>query len=115
MASTGYPQDMVLYVEGPVEKTIPALMPERIALLRLDTDWYASTWHELVHLFPRVSPSGVLIIDDYGCWRGCRKAVDEYFAEAPPLLNRIDRTGIVTVVSLGGWSPHLWIKSDQLG
>ena len=57
--------------------------------------WYASTKHELVHLFPRLSKAGVLIIDDYGHWKGSRQACDEYFAEhrVPILLNRIDYTG----------------------
>ena len=55
---------------GTVEDTIPATAPERIALLRLDTDWYESTRHELEHLYPRLSPGGVLIIDDYGHWAG---------------------------------------------
>lgn len=62
-------------------------------MLRLDTDFYESTLHELKHLYPRLTPGGVLIIDDYGSFYGARKAVDEYFAErdAPPLLARIDR------------------------
>ena len=79
MASTGYPPDRVRYVKGPVERTIPDRLPGGpIALLRLDTDWYESTRHELLHLFPLLSPGGVLIIDDYGHWSGARKAVDEY-------------------------------------
>jgi hypothetical protein len=75
--------------------TVPARAPERIAFLRLDTDWYESTKHELEHLFPRLVPGGVLIIDDYGHWQGARKAVDEYFAAQThkPLLHRIDQTG----------------------
>jgi O-methyltransferase len=68
-------------------------------VLRLDTDWYESTWHELSHLYPRLSPGGVLIVDDYGHWAGARAAVDRYFAESanPPLLNRIDYTGRIGV------------------
>lgn len=95
MASTGYPDDRVHYVAGAVEETLPQFAPAHIALLRLDTDWYESTRHELVHLFPRLSPGGVLIIDDYGHWRGARRAVDEYLAahRVPLLLNRIDYTG----------------------
>jgi hypothetical protein len=78
-----------------VEETIPQHAPEQISVLRLDTDWYSSTKHELMHLFPRLSKNGVLIIDDYGHWAGARKAVDEYFADQTiqPLLNRIDQTG----------------------
>jgi hypothetical protein len=95
LARTGYPADLIRYVVGPVEQTLPAQAPERIALLRLDTDWYDSTRHELVHLFPRLVSGGVILIDDYGHWRGCRQAVDEYFAHhrAPILLSRLDYTG----------------------
>jgi hypothetical protein len=81
MKSTGYPSDKICYVIGKVEETLPAKAPDRIALLRLDTDWYESTRHELVHLFPRLSLGGVLIIDDYGSWEGCRLASDEYFSQ----------------------------------
>jgi O-methyltransferase len=99
MASTGYPEDQVTYVAGPVEDTIPGVVPESIALLRLDTDWHASTRHELHHLFPRLVKGGVLIIDDYGHWQGARRAVDDYFAasEVKVLLNRIDYTGRIGV------------------
>jgi hypothetical protein len=99
MATTSFPADRLHYVRGMVEETIPATAPERIALLRLDTDWYESTRHELEHLYPRLAPGGVLIIDDYGHWQGARKAVDEWLAaiDAPPLLVRVDYTGRVAV------------------
>ncbi len=73
--------------------------PPSLALLRLDTDWYESTRHELEHLYPRLAAGGVLIIDDYGHWDGARRAVDEYFERqaAPLLLNRIDYTGRIAV------------------
>jgi hypothetical protein len=88
----GYDPTKVEFVQGKVEETIPGRAPELIALLRLDTDWYESTRHELLHLFPRLVRGGVLIIDDYGHWRGVRRATDEYFAASgrPMLLNRID-------------------------
>lgn len=99
LASTRYPMDRVHLVAGRVEETIPAAAPESIALLRLDTDWYASTKHELVHLFPRLAVGGVLIIDDYGHWQGARQAVDEYFRETGhrAMLHRIDYTGRIAV------------------
>lgn len=99
LEATDYPANRLHLVEGQVEETIPGLAPERLALLRLDTDWYESTRHELAHLYPRLSKGGVLIIDDYGHWRGCKKAVDEYFSEhAPvPLLSRIDYSGRIGV------------------
>lgn len=97
--STGYPAGKLHFVPGMVEETIPKRAPEQIAILRLDTDWYSSTKHELVHLYPRLSRDGVLIIDDYGHWKGAKEAVDEYFAQKPPrpLLNRIDYSGRVSV------------------
>jgi O-methyltransferase len=99
LAGTGYPAASLHFVKGPVEDTLPTRAPACLALLRLDTDWYESTRHELVHLYPRLSQGGVLIIDDYGHWEGARRAVDEYFAaEAPPLLlNRIDYTARIAV------------------
>ena len=95
----GYPQERLHFVQGMVEDTIPRLAPERIALLRLDTDWYESTRHELVHLYPRLAAGGVLILDDYGHWQGSRRAVDEWIAQtgARILLNRVDYTGRVAV------------------
>ena len=99
LASTGYDPARLHYVEGRVEETLPASAPASIALLRLDTDWYASTKHELVHLFPRLEIRGVLIIDDYGHFQGARKAADEYFAErrVPILLCRIDYSARIAV------------------
>jgi len=93
--STGYNKDKIHFIKGKVEDTIPSDIPKDIALLRLDTDWYESTKHELTHLFPRLKKNGVLIIDDYGCWEGARKAVDEYIIDNNIciLLNRIDYTG----------------------
>ena len=93
--ATGYPRELIHFVVGPVEETIPGSAPADIAVIRLDTDWYESTRHELEHLYPRLSEGGVLVIDDYGHWEGARRAVDEYFgsAAAPLLLSRIDYTG----------------------
>jgi O-methyltransferase len=80
MATTGYPAERIHYHPGLVQDTIPRDAPERIALLRLDTDWYASTRHELDHLYDRLVPGGVLIIDDYDYWEGSRQATDEFLA-----------------------------------
>lgn len=99
MARTGYEKTRIHYVQGKVENTIPQQAPESIALLRLDTDWYESTRHELEHLYPRLSPGGILIIDDYGDWQGARKATDDYLASHAPdlFLSRIDYTGRIAV------------------
>lgn len=99
MRSVGYDERHIVYVQGKVEDTLPANAPEQISLLRLDTDWYESTRHELESLFPRLAVGGVLIIDDYGHWQGAQRAVDEYFARHHTriLLNRIDYTGRIAV------------------
>lgn len=91
MDETGYPADKIHYVRGMVEDTVPAQAPDQISILRLDTDWYESTRHELEHLYPRLASGGVLIIDDYGYWLGARKATEEFLAEtgARLLLTRI--------------------------
>lgn len=99
IAMTGYDPDLVHYIEGKVEETIPIVLPEKIAVLRLDTDWYSSTRHELEYLFPLLTTGGVLIIDDYGSWQGARKAVDEFMEkhQVKMLLSRIDNTGRIGI------------------
>ncbi|QDT03589.1 Mycinamicin III 3''-O-methyltransferase [Rubripirellula lacrimiformis] len=99
MQKTNYPANKVHYHVGKVEETIPTAAPEKIALLRLDTDWYESTAHEMEHLFPRLADGGVLIIDDYGHWQGARRAVDDYFAKhnIGMMLHRLDYTGRIGI------------------
>lgn len=83
MEETGYPEARVHFHPGLVERTIPSQAPDRIAVLRLDTDWYESTRHELEHLYDRVPSGGVVIFDDYGFWEGARQAIDEFFDRHP--------------------------------
>jgi len=92
--SIGYPEELLKFVVGTVEETLTRETPSEIALLRLDTDWYTSTKLELDVLYPKLVKKGILIIDDYGHWRGAKRAVDEFFAaqEYRPLLNRVDYT-----------------------
>ena len=99
MKKTGYPTDNIKYIAGNVEKTLKERKPKKIALLRLDTDWYESTKAELEELYPHVVNGGIIIIDDYGHFEGAKRAVDEYFEKEDnkPLLNRIDYTGRLIV------------------
>ena len=78
-----YPDERIHYVKGPVEETVPGTLPDQISILRLDTDWYESTAHELTHMWDRLVSGGVLMIDDYTYWQGSRQATDEF----------LDRTG----------------------
>ena len=73
--------DNIKFIKGPVEKTLllEENLPDKISVLRLDTDFYSSTKIELEILYPRLVTGGVLIIDDYGYWEGARKATDEFF------------------------------------
>jgi len=92
-----YPRTNLIFVPGDVAETLKKVKPENISLLRLDTDWYASTVEELETLYPLLVEKGVLIIDDYGHFDGARKAVDEYFQNRTILLNRIDYTGRISI------------------
>lgn len=103
MATLPYPAARVHFVPGKVEETLPENVPDTISVLRLDTDWYESSRHEMVHLYPRLSPGGILILDDYAWWNGVAAAVDEYFQEHPPapFLVRIDDSGARVAVKPG--------------
>ncbi len=108
LARVGYPADRIHFIKGKVEDTVPGYAPDEISLLRLDTDWYESTLHEMEHLYPRVVPSGVLIVDDYGWWKGAQQAVDEYVAAhgLPILLTRLGEQGGVIGVVPGTTFPN---------
>jgi hypothetical protein len=103
LSKTHYPSERLHFVKGKVEDTIPKTIPSKISILRLDTDWYESTKHEMEHLFPLLQVHGILIIDDYGHWKGSRKAVDDYFKSKGiyPFLHRVDYTA------------RLYIKQNQ--
>jgi O-methyltransferase len=94
--NTTYPQDKIKYIVGDVSETLlnENNLPQKISLLRLDTDWYKSTKVELNVLWDRLSEGGVLIIDDYGHWNGCKEAVDEFFKDKKYVFEKIDYTGI---------------------
>jgi hypothetical protein len=99
LEATGYPPERMHWVKGLVEDTIPATMPDELALLRLDTDWYRSTRHELTHLGPLLAPRAVLLIDDYGHFSGAQQAVDEYLATQPPVhLHRVDYSARLAIM-----------------
>jgi hypothetical protein len=88
-----YPSDLTYYHVGDIRKCTE--FPEQVALLRLDTDFYDSTKYELEHFYPRVSSGGIVIIDDYGHWKGARTATDEFLKEHPTIrLMPIDYTGV---------------------
>jgi hypothetical protein len=107
LGSTGYPMGRVHLVEGLVEYTLPEQAPERIALMRLDTDFYKSTRHELETLYPRLAHGGILILDDYGAFTGSRRATDSFFAErgCGVFLARVDPTVRIAVKAFADTPP----------
>jgi len=93
MAMTGYPAEKLVFVKGMVEETASDVKSmDKLALLRLDTDWHDSTKAALEHFYPRLTSGGILMLDDYGHYKGQQLATDEYLKSAgePILLNRID-------------------------
>ncbi|MDA3851229.1 MAG: class I SAM-dependent methyltransferase [Spirochaetaceae bacterium] len=93
LLSTGYPKDKLHFIKGDVSDTLKSSKPKEISLLRLDTDWYESTRQEMEILYPLLNTKGILLLDDYGHFKGARKAVDQYFKGQNLLLQRVDYTG----------------------
>jgi O-methyltransferase len=92
----GFLDDRVRFVEGWFRDTLPKLENERWALVRIDGDLYESTWVALENLYPRLSPGGFVIVDDFGAVPGSKEAVEEFRAknEIGEKLRRIDWTGV---------------------
>ena len=96
---TKYPSNYVHYHKGDVLVTLSKEVPDKISILRLDTDWYESSRRELEVLYPLLTNGGILIIDDYGHWKGAKEATDEYFKniQVEPKFQEIDYTGVLHV------------------
>lgn len=92
----GLLDEQVRFLEGFFQDTLPTAPIEQLAVARLDGDMYESTIVALEALYPKLSPGGYLIVDDYGAVPGCRQAVDDYRRDhgiEEPLLE-IDWTGV---------------------
>jgi len=90
--SKNFKEHNIKLIKGDVGKTLlnNQNLPDKISILRLDTDFYDSTKVELEILYPKLSKGGYLIIDDYGHFNGCKKAVDEYFKNSKMVLHYSD-------------------------
>ena len=99
LSRSSFPSEKVHYVIGDVCETLSDKknLPKSISLLRLDTDWYASTKMELDVLWERLAKNGVLIIDDYGHWKGCKKAVEEFFEGSMNKFIEVDYSSIYLI------------------
>lgn len=92
LLQTNYPFNKLHFIKGDVRKTLldKKNIPDKIAILRLDTDWYDSTKVELETMWDNLVWGGVLILDDYYYWKGQQDAVDEFF-KGTKYENRIQR------------------------
>ena len=100
----GYPVEFIRYHRGWFQDTVPTVCDTigPIAILRLDGDWHASTKVCLDHLYPNVVSGGFVIVDDYGTYDGCRKAVDDY-RQAHHIHNTLEKIDN---------SAYFWIKAE---
>ena len=96
--------DQVVLLEGWFAETLPAAPIDRLAVLRLDGDLYESTMTSLVHLYPRLSPGGFAIVDDYYDAPPCRQAVDDFRRE----------NGIQEEMVRIDWSGAFWRRNDGM-
>jgi O-methyltransferase len=74
------PIDMIIPIKGWFKDTVP-LFDKKIVILRLDGDWYDSTKVCLDYLYDKVISGGIIILDDYGYWKGCKEATDEFLSK----------------------------------
>lgn len=81
ITNTNYPQDLINYVIGDVSKTLQTTVPESIAVLRIDVDFYEGTKSCMESLYPKVVKGGMVIFDDYAIWKGAKLAIDQYFEQ----------------------------------
>ncbi|NES81677.1 MAG: macrocin O-methyltransferase [Moorea sp. SIO2B7] len=88
--------DQVKFLKGWFRDTLPIAPIEKLAVLRLDGDLYESTMDSLVHLYPKLSPGGYVIVDDYGAIEACRQAIHEYRQthHITDEIHQIDWTGV---------------------
>jgi hypothetical protein len=100
ITSVGYPMDKIHFHVGDIRQVEMNDIPATISLLRLDNDWFELYKFELPIFAPRVSKNGIITIDDYGHWNGCKKAVDDYIQATYPekQLYKIDYTGVFWMV-----------------
>ncbi len=94
--------DQVHFLKGWFKDTLPTAPIEKLALLRLDGDMYSSTYTALTHLYPKLSPGGFIIIDDWGAVAACQQATLDYRREH----------GITAEIHTVDWTAVYWRKSD---
>lgn len=100
----GLLDEQVKFLVGWFADTLPKAPIDRLSILRLDGDLYSSTMDALSALYPKVSSGGYVIVDDYGSWPACKRAVDEYIARHCIVadIKAVDTTGVYWRVEKNG-------------
>jgi O-methyltransferase len=101
-AKFGLLDDRVRFLKGWFKDTLPSAPIQHLSVLRLDGDMYESTMDGLVHLYPKVSVGGYVIVDDYGCIPACRRAVQDYR----------EKHGVSSEIREVDWTCVYWKKSS---
>lgn len=96
----GLLDEQVRFLKGWFKDSLPEAPIEKLAILRVDADLYESTMDALVHLYPKVSPGGYVIVDDYGCFEACAKSVHDF----------VDKYGIDAEIKIIDWTGVYWQK-----
>jgi O-methyltransferase len=101
-ARYGLLDDRVQFLIGWFKETLPTAPIDRLAVLRLDGDMYGSTMEALEALYPKLSPGGYVIVDDYGAVPQCKEAVTDF------------RTahGIIDPMETVDWTAIYWQRID---
>jgi O-methyltransferase len=102
-ARYGLLDDQVCFLEGWFADTLPAAPIGALAVARLDGDMYGSTWDAITSLYPKLSPGGFLIVDDYGAVEGCRMAIHNYR----------DNEGVTDPIETIDWGGVFWRKGTS--
>jgi O-methyltransferase len=92
----GVLDDRVKFLAGWFKDTLPEAPIEKLSVLRVDGDLYESTWEALEALYPKLSVGGYCIVDDYGAFKACKKAVEDFRSRnnITAELKKIDWTGV---------------------
>lgn len=95
-AHFGLLDSQVIFLKGWFKDSLPTAPIEKLAVLRLDGDLYESTIDALIHLYPKLSIGGYIIIDDYGHWPSCAQAINDYrkLHNIDDVMEKIDYTGV---------------------
>ncbi len=99
----GFPLSRAVFREGNFQETFQQPLPEAVALLHIDADWYEGVLSSLRTLYPRVPPGGIIVLDDFGHWEGARRAFYDFCKSE----------GIAPLIERVGYTQAFWRKGQE--